>query len=636
MPLFEYQFTYDELSGMERTQFSSFSELLDKGVKIDAHPAFVQILLYYFTEWFGYITWIIKLPFLLFSLGALIYAYAFGLRHFSKQSGLFASVFLGFSLIFVFYAPIARMYISGVFFSMALLFYFFEILFSNKKKGSDYFLLGLFALLSALNQHINALFAFTVCVSGLLFLKKETYKPYLITCLLVIVAYLPHLKITLYQLGVGGIGREQGGWLEAPEFSVLFGFVKVLFGTGKSYLVLLALLGLALVLNRQLQPDKKQVFLFILFVVNFLIVYFYSVFRFPIFQYSVMLFASVALVMLVSSGLQFKNTFVFYTALIVLFSTLAYKSYVKKDYLNQAVKTVFEYQFERTVYYKSLYGNKNVYPVFFDADAIMKRIYFEKYKTHFDCKISSDSMIANGDRIYYHVADTGKLISSVKLFSNFISDLNCDYLALSSAMPLQQAIVKQYFPYLLENTQTQGVNYKLYSRKREDAGRVVEDDEILFMSTAREPRAFNYPKVDKVKQDASGFLVEVDSLNEFPFDAKGDLNAICSQEGQVVLLESRLKLRNLKSEAELCLSVTDKNDNSSYAYTASAISDFVVAKDSTVSVYSQYFNGTNFKKVKNKSFINGYFWNRKKENFEIRNFEVKVIDYWPMKWKFWD
>lgn len=620
---------------MERTQFSSFTDLLDKGVKIDAHPAFVQILLYYFTQWFGYVTWIIKLPFLLFSLAALVYAYAFGFRHFSKQSGLVASVILGFSLIFVFYAPIARMYISGVFFSIALLFYFFEIFFLNQRKGSDYFLLGLFALLSALNQHINALFAFTVCVSGLLFLRKETYKPYLITCLLVVLAYLPHLNITLYQLGVGGIGREQGGWLEAPEFSVLFGFVKVLFGTGKSYLVLVGLLILSLGLKRNLRPDKKQVFLFILFMVNFLIVYFYSVFRFPVFQYSVMLFASVALIMLVSSGLRFKTTTIFYAALLVLSSTFVYKSYIKKDYLHQAVKTVFEYQFERTVYYKSLYGDKNVYPVFFDADAIMKRIYFEKYKTQFECKISADSMIANGDRVHYSVAGTDEPISSVKLFSNFVSGLNCDYLVLSSAMPLQQAIAKQYFPYLLENTQTQGINYKLYSRKKEDASRVVEDDKILYRSTVKDPQGFNYPKADKVRYVATGFLVEVDSLNEFPFDAKADLNASCSREGQVVLVESRVKLRDLKSGVEVCVSVSDKDTNLSYAYTASAASDFVIGRDSIVFLHSQYFNGTYFKRVKDKSSLSGYFWNRKKENFEIRDFQIKVIDYWPMKWQFW-
>ena len=120
IPLFDYQFTYDELSGMERTQFHSFSEVMEKGVKIDAHPAFVQLLIFYITHYFGYITWIVKLPFLFFSLGAVLFAYAFGLRNFSKQSGLIAASIFSFSLIFVFYAPIARMYISGVFFSLPL------------------------------------------------------------------------------------------------------------------------------------------------------------------------------------------------------------------------------------------------------------------------------------------------------------------------------------------------------------------------------------------------------------------------------------------------------------------------------------------------------------------------------------
>lgn len=624
---------------MERTQFNSFGELMDKGVKIDAHPAFVQVLIYSLVKCFGYVTWIIKLPFLLFSLGAIVYAYAFGLRNFSKQSGLFSALFLSFSLIFVFYAPIARMYISGVFFSMALLFYFFEIFFLREYKWSNYFFLGLFALLSALNQHINALFALTVCVSGVLFLKKENYRTFFLTCLLVILAYLPHLKITLYQLGVGGIGREQGGWLEAPEFSVLFSFLKVLFGTGKSYVVLFLALFMAIVLKGRLIPDKKQVYLFALFLLNFLVVYLYSVFRFPVFQFSVMLFASVALILFVSSLLHFDNPRFFYSAFVILLATLAYKTYFKKDYLHQSVKTVFEYQFERTEHYKKLCGDKNVYPIFFDADDIMKRIYFEKYHTGFDCKISSDSMIANMERAHFkRLDDSGNEedVSSIKLFSEFVANLNSDYLVLSSAMPLHQAIARQYFPYLLENTQTQGINFKLYSRKKEDAGKVVEDDKVNYVSTISEPGVFAYPKIQGLIKMKNGFVMPVDSLNEFPFDARAALNEVCTKEGEVLLVESKVKLTQLKSQVEICLSLTDKSTNESYGYNAKAASDFVIAKDSSVTQYSEYFNGTSFLKVKDKTLLNCYFWNRGKEKFEIRDFKISVIDYWPQKWHFWD
>ena len=67
IPLFDYQYTLDELSGLDRTRFESFGDLIQKGVKVDAHPAFVQVLIYYLTSFFGYTNWIIKLPFLLFS-----------------------------------------------------------------------------------------------------------------------------------------------------------------------------------------------------------------------------------------------------------------------------------------------------------------------------------------------------------------------------------------------------------------------------------------------------------------------------------------------------------------------------------------------------------------------------------------
>jgi hypothetical protein len=638
LPLFDYQFTYDELSGMERTQFNSFSEVIAKGVKIDAHPALVQLMIYYLTQLFGYITWIIKLPFLLFGFGAIIYAYAFGIRNFSKQSALFAALILSFSLLFVFYAPIARMYISGVFFSIALLFYFFEIFFLKNIKISNYVFLGLFAWLSALNQHINSLFAFTVCASGFLFLNKSNYKTYLLTCTLVVLAYLPHLPVTLYQLGVPGIGRENGGWLEAPEFKVIFSFLETLFGTGRTYILFLICVALAFILNKKIMLDKNQLYLLLIFIFNFLVVYFYSVWRTPVFQYSVMLFSGTAIIMFVCSFLDFKNTGVFYMVFTVVFTALIYKSYFKKDYFHQAVKTIFEYQFERTVYYKKMYGDKNVYPVFFDADNIMKKIYFNKYQTQFDCKISSDSMITNTERVYFKKINgaTEQIVSSLRLFSEFIAGLKSDYVVLASSMPQHQAIVEEYFPYLLENTQTQGINFKFYSRKKEDRGKVVKEDQIDDYSSFGEKGHFIYPKSKEVITTNKSFSLKVDSLNEFPFDAKADLKGVTRKEGQVVLVKAILKLQKSGSEVEACISTNDKNTGEQYTYNSLAASDFVIHKDSTLALYSVYFNGTKYLKVKNKASLNCYLWNRGKENFELRDFEIKVIDYWPRKWDFWN
>ena len=44
--VFDLQYTYDELSAVDRLRFDSFSELITKGVMIDAHPALVQVWMY--------------------------------------------------------------------------------------------------------------------------------------------------------------------------------------------------------------------------------------------------------------------------------------------------------------------------------------------------------------------------------------------------------------------------------------------------------------------------------------------------------------------------------------------------------------------------------------------------------------
>ena len=46
----EIPFTHDEFSALSRLDFDSFSALINKGVKIDAHPAGVQVFLYYWTK----------------------------------------------------------------------------------------------------------------------------------------------------------------------------------------------------------------------------------------------------------------------------------------------------------------------------------------------------------------------------------------------------------------------------------------------------------------------------------------------------------------------------------------------------------------------------------------------------------
>ncbi len=613
IPLFNYQFTYDELSGLDRTQFNSFSELIHGGIKIDAHPAFVQTLIYYLSKCFGYTEWIIKLPFLLFGFGAIIYAYLLCLRNFTLQAGVFISIILSFSLIFVYYAPIARMYMSGVFFSLGMLYYFFEIIFLDNRKLKNYFLYSVFVLLCAINQHINALFAFSVYVSGIILMKKSELKPYLISGIFIVIAYLPNIPITLNQLGLAGIGPEQGGWLSKPHWDAILDFFKVLLGTGKSYLVLVSIIIFSISLNKSIRLDRRHWFLIVIFITNFLTVFIYSIYRAPIYQHSVMLFAGCGILIVLCSLIHFNDRNLFYLTGLLFTSALVYKTYLKKDYYQNHVKTGFEYQFERTKYYQEKFGADNVYPILFDADNIMKKLYEPRYSMFSGYQSQNDSVCV-----------------STFVYSRVIQQLSCDYLILASPMPIHEVIAEKYFPFILENTETPTTNYKVYSKIK--ANSLNAGLQTIRSSSPLEPNGFNYPKFNGQKR----VLAKVEATSEFPFDAMAKYHDMIQSEGQIVLTEAKIKFKKPLTSLQLNTSVNEPNTNKSYNYSGNKVSQFYPENDSIIRFYNQLYIGTNFKEVSHTAELGSYLWNEGKEDFELLDFNIRVVNYWYLKWHYWD
>lgn len=625
IPLFDYQFTFDELSGLDRTQFGSFSELMERGVRIDAHPALVQIIIYYLVQAFGYVTWVIKLPFLLMGQALIWYAYLFGWKNFSKQAGLTAAAFFAFSLLFVFYAPVARMYISGAFFSVGLLYHFYAICFRQAGHWKHYLMFGLFAWLCALNHHMSALFAFSLCFVGLFYQDGKRMAPYLVTCGLTVILYLPHLPVTLYQLSIPGIGADAGGWLTMPDFTDGFEFVRTLLGTGINWVLVATLLVCGVFFGDHRQsaaaapyPGPRSLLLW-LFIGNFLVIYFYSVFRSPIFQYSVMLFAGSAFILWLCSWLDTGHRILNNIMLVVLSGSLLWQTYQRKDYLHNAVKTVYEYQFERTLHYKQQFGDGNVYPIFFDCDTLMRKIYFNKYNSRFDFKMGADTALSFGRRMYY--GNTSSLV----LFSRFLHRLPCDFLAATSVPPLFQELITEEFPYLVENTQTQAIDYKLYSRR---PSRQAPPDGVVFNCEVPQPCGMEFP---------DAMPLHADTTNEFPYTVRLHYRLAAKAEGQSVLVKSRVRLHAAPSRnVELVMNTADMVTQANYMYSAKNMDDFEMKSDSTLTLMADQFAGTLYPSIKHRSRLSAYIWNRGKQEFDVLSFSVKTVDYWPLKWHWWD
>src|SRR6187455_1639790 len=60
-----FSLSNDELSALVRTEFGSLRELIDQGIRVDAHPAGVQIFLYYWIKIWGISETALRFPFAL-------------------------------------------------------------------------------------------------------------------------------------------------------------------------------------------------------------------------------------------------------------------------------------------------------------------------------------------------------------------------------------------------------------------------------------------------------------------------------------------------------------------------------------------------------------------------------------------
>ena len=117
----------DELSAITRARYDSFTEMLEKGVMIDYHPAGVEAFLFYWIRLFGDDVWWVRLPFVLFSLGSVYLVYRVGNQWFNSLTGLLGAAFFAVLEYPLLYSQLARMYSPGLFFSLLMAFLKFSL-----------------------------------------------------------------------------------------------------------------------------------------------------------------------------------------------------------------------------------------------------------------------------------------------------------------------------------------------------------------------------------------------------------------------------------------------------------------------------------------------------------------------------
>lgn len=257
----------DELSAWYRTRYAMGDEFWKSAVSQgDMHPAFYQLMLWFWVRVFGDSEFSLRVPSLLFFVAILLLIYQIGRRFFSAFTGnLIVSFYVSLGFLIV-HTTTARPYNSGVFF--LLLAFYFILLLREKQATFGYgkaVLLGL-AFLGAMTSHYFAFLSVGILgLAGLGYVGTSGRK-FLFGAGFMALALFGffHLPLTLEQFEKGGLG-----WLGTPSFWWFVDFTKQIFQNSLPML----LLGLALIYFTKkgtTQPNSHQGFsLLVLFFIAF-------------------------------------------------------------------------------------------------------------------------------------------------------------------------------------------------------------------------------------------------------------------------------------------------------------------------------------------------------------------------------
>lgn len=369
-------FMHDELSALGRLRFDSFTDLVREGVMLgDTHPAGVQVFLYYWTALVGTGETMVKLPFVLSGILSIWLSYSIGKLWFDGTTGLLTATYVSSLQFFVMYSQIARPYISGLLITL-LMVYMWSLYFFKKGKPIYLVLFALFGAMASYNHHFSLLFAAMLGVSGLFLVKKNNLIAYSLAGVAIFVLYVPHLHIFFGQLAYG----EVGGWLGKPDPIFIFQFLDWIFhfslwawGTLVAVVLYIVFTPGDFVVG--IKAKQKRWLLFAWFVLPIAIGYMYSVLRSPIIQYSMLIFSTPYLFVLLFSyhkKLSMKQNALLVTALLLAnVSTLVFG----RDHYNIFYRQPYEETFRAALI------TNNAHDVFLIDDCIpyYHDYYFNKF-----------------------------------------------------------------------------------------------------------------------------------------------------------------------------------------------------------------------------------------------------------------
>ena len=375
----EISFSNDEMSAITRARFETFDELVEKGIKVDGHPALVQTMMWLTIQNINDDVFTIRFPFAVTGIVSIFLIFLLAKRWFGSATGLLAAAALATLEFPLLYSQTARPYSIGLMFSLALAYFWTRLLFDERK--SKWVMAGYVVACAGciFTHYFSFMLAGIIGVSGLFFLRKENILQYLVISIIPLLLFLPSLPIFRQQFGYEGIG----GWLSPPDNKFILRFIH--YSVFNNHWVIwglfLLLAGVSIRANAKKSGWKKFHSLSLTwFILPFLIGFSYSVWKAPVLQYSTLIFSYPFFLIFIFSFINEKwisQKVIGILVIIVLF-TGVYSTVVAKKYYKTNHFGVFKELAEKTKQWDEKYGRENVVKFFSLSNPEYINYYFRK------------------------------------------------------------------------------------------------------------------------------------------------------------------------------------------------------------------------------------------------------------------
>lgn len=590
-------FTHDELSALTRLHHANLSDLLEKGVKIDGHPAGAQVLLYYWTGIFGESEIAVKLPFIVFGLASIYLIYLIAKRWFSSTSGLLAAAIYSVIQYSIYHDQTARPYAMGAFFVLFAFWAYGNLLVADSKKQNIlYSLLYAIGLAgSAYSHHFAAFAAALVAVTGFIYVRKYNILWYFGACALATLLYLPHLSITLYQLKIGGIGGPDG-WLAPPTPEFITNYFYYLFHFSWLFLAPVIAVIFFYFFNR---GDRKKGFMSLVMLLWFLITitvaYIYSIKVNPLLQFSTLFFVFPFLLIAALSVIPEIKPIILYILIVVFLGTGTYTLVKGRKHYEMMLNQPYDY-FAKNLYTIAA-NNSGNYLALNGEDHYLIDPLLDKY--------------SKMDYLYIY--------DDYQKINQYISKSNPEYLVTQNIDPAVLEVLKYEYPNYINYYNGFNFEYNALSKKPQKTQNIRTPyfyDKINFGTAGN----WSFDLSHLMNGTDSMKYILTDSQSEFGPGMQVNTDELLEGRNNLITAIIGFKADSTFKDAKIVVSI-EKEGKSSF-YTAGSIGKFYTASEKwqKAAVALELINQI----AEPGSLIKIYIWNPDKQQFYINDFEVKI------------